>query len=64
MLDNRRMRLDRIIGKLGCRWQPRPFEGEGDSADVKLFATEPVYPGSYLQCSDHFGLYTNLLYVE
>jgi len=66
MIDNRRMRLDRIIGKLGCQWQPRPFEGEGegDSADVILFATEPVYPGSYLQCSDHFGLYTNLLYVE
>jgi len=54
MVDNRRMRLDRIIAKSGCSWEP--------TSPVSLFATDPVYAGSYLQCSDHFGLYTDLVY--
>jgi len=73
MVDNRRMRLDRIIAKKGCSWSPIQLEGgegeggegeggagEGGAGGVFLFATEPIYEGSYLQCSDHFGLYTDL----
>jgi len=62
MVDNRRMRLDRIIAKDGCSWSPNRLEGS--AGGVFLFATEPVYEGSYLQCSDHFGLYTDLACMD
>jgi len=68
MVDNRRMRLDRIIAKKGCSWSPIRLEDEGGKeggeGGVFLFATEPIYEGSYLQCSDHFGLYTDLACTE
>jgi poly(A) polymerase len=53
ILDRRRMRLDRIIAKEGCDW-------ECDENGVEIFAKEPVYEGSYLACSDHFGLKATL----
>jgi len=61
-MDNRRMRLDRIIAKVGCKWTN--LDDGGGEGNVHLFATEPVYPGSYLQCSDHFGLYTDVVFAE
>eukprot|EP01112_Ceratiomyxa_fruticulosa_P004023 TRINITY_DN14367_c0_g1_i1.p1 TRINITY_DN14367_c0_g1~~TRINITY_DN14367_c0_g1_i1.p1 ORF type:complete len:144 (+),score=20.50 TRINITY_DN14367_c0_g1_i1:146-577(+) len=59
--DKRRMRLDRIIGYPESKWVCDPSILSG----VKIFAQDAIYPNShfsYLRCSDHYGLVTNIIF--